>query len=112
MCGARPSFGSRTTRRVRSPTSQGSRRTFKKRLGQRAFSARLRRPLVQHRDGVVHAVARCVPQLFSCHNTQAITEKGIPTDRDRQGIRLIEPKQLNVSHVFSQFVMDEVNGTK
>lgn len=52
------------------------------------------------------------PNCFACHNTQAVTEKGVPIDRDRQGTLLIEPKQFNVSHVFSQFVMDEVNGTK
>jgi hypothetical protein len=47
------------------------------------------------------------PNCFSCHNTQAVTEKGIPVDRDRQGTPLMEPKQLNVSHVFSQFLLDE-----
>jgi hypothetical protein len=51
------------------------------------------------------------PNCFSCHNTQAVTEKGIPIDRDRQGTLLIEPKQINVSHVFSQFVLDEVNAS-
>ncbi|HET6339244.1 MAG TPA: hypothetical protein VFG30_38770, partial [Polyangiales bacterium] len=52
------------------------------------------------------------PNCFSCHNTQAVTEKGVPIDRDRQGTLLIEPKQINVSHVFSQFVLDEVNAVK
>ena len=49
------------------------------------------------------------PNCFSCHNTQAVTEKGVPIDRDRQGAMLMGPKQLNVSHVFSQFLMDEAN---
>lgn len=49
------------------------------------------------------------PNCFSCHNTQAVTDKGIPVERDRQGSVLIEAKQLNVSHVFSQFVHDELD---
>jgi len=44
---------------------------------------------------------------FSCHNTQAVTAKGIPLDRDSQGMQLLPPKLLNVSHVFSQFLLDE-----
>jgi hypothetical protein len=46
---------------------------------------------------------------FTCHNTQAITAKGVPLDKDRSGVRLIEPKQLNVSHVLSEFVLEECN---
>jgi hypothetical protein len=49
------------------------------------------------------------PNCFSCHNTQAVTEKGIPLERDRQGALLLEPKQIGVSHVFSQFLLDEAN---
>jgi hypothetical protein len=49
------------------------------------------------------------PNCFSCHNTQAVTEKGISIDRDHQGTPLMEPKQINVSHVFSQFLLDEAN---
>jgi hypothetical protein len=49
------------------------------------------------------------PNCFSCHNTQAVTEKGVPIDRDSQGAMLMGPKQLNVSHVFSQFLSDEAN---
>lgn len=52
------------------------------------------------------------PNCFSCHNTQAVTEKGIPVDRDRQGLMLMGPKQINVSHVFSQFLLDEVNAER
>ena len=52
------------------------------------------------------------PNCFSCHNTQAVTEKGVPIDRDRQGVMLMGPKQLNVSHVFSQFLLDEVNAAR
>jgi hypothetical protein len=52
------------------------------------------------------------PNCFSCHNTQAVTEKGVPIDRDRQGAQLMGPKQLNVSHVFSQFLLDEANDAR
>jgi hypothetical protein len=52
------------------------------------------------------------PNCFSCHNTQAVTEKGVPIDRDRQGTMLMGPKQINVSHVFSQFLMDEANAAR
>lgn len=52
------------------------------------------------------------PNCFSCHSTQAVTEKGVPIDRDRQGAQLMEPKQINVSHVFSQFLLDEANDAR
>jgi hypothetical protein len=44
---------------------------------------------------------------FTCHNTQAITAKGVPFDRDSQGTVLLQPKLLNISHVLSQFVLEE-----
>jgi hypothetical protein len=47
------------------------------------------------------------PNCFSCHNTQAVTAKGVPIDRDRSGVQLLEPKLLNVSHVLSQFLLEE-----
>jgi hypothetical protein len=47
------------------------------------------------------------PNCFSCHNTQAVTAKGIPFDHDSQGTKLLEPKQINVSHIFSQFLLDD-----
>ncbi|HXI56982.1 MAG TPA: hypothetical protein VNO55_13035 [Polyangia bacterium] len=47
------------------------------------------------------------PNCFSCHNTQAITAKGVPVNHDSQGIVLVQPKQLNISHVLSQFVLEE-----
>lgn len=87
------------------------RATFKQWIGQRALHPCGRGSLVQHRDGVIHSIAGRFPNCFSCHNTQAVPEKGIPIDRDRQDTLLIEPKQINVSHVFSQFVLDEVNAS-
>jgi hypothetical protein len=47
------------------------------------------------------------PNCFTCHNTQAVTVKGVPLLRDSGGVRIMEPKQINVSHVFSQFVLEE-----
>jgi len=47
------------------------------------------------------------PNCFTCHNTQAITAKGVPVDRDGQGVVLMAPKLLNISHVLSQFVLEE-----
>ena len=47
------------------------------------------------------------PNCFSCHNTQAVTAKGVPLDRDRSGVKLLEPKLINVSHVLSQFLLEE-----
>jgi hypothetical protein len=47
------------------------------------------------------------PNCFTCHNTQAVTTRGIPTNRDTESPVLITPKRINVSHVFSQFVLEE-----
>jgi hypothetical protein len=51
------------------------------------------------------------PNCFSCHSTQAITARGIPLDQDRNGVLVLEPKLLNVSHVLSQFVIEEREAT-
>lgn len=47
------------------------------------------------------------PNCFSCHNTQAVTARGVPLNRDASGVKLLDPKLINVSHVFSQFVLWE-----
>jgi hypothetical protein len=44
---------------------------------------------------------------FTCHNTQAITVNGIPTDRDTSAHKLLDPGLLNVSHILSQFLLEE-----
>jgi hypothetical protein len=44
---------------------------------------------------------------FTCHNTQAITAQGIPLLRDQAGIKLLDPGLLNVSHILSQFILEE-----
>jgi hypothetical protein len=47
------------------------------------------------------------PNCFSCHNTQAVTAKGVPSNRDAEGQVLLGAKLLNVSHVLSQFVLEQ-----
>jgi hypothetical protein len=47
------------------------------------------------------------PNCFSCHNTQAITARGVPVEKDSSGRKLLDAKLLNVSHVFTQFVLEE-----
>jgi hypothetical protein len=46
---------------------------------------------------------------FTCHNTQAITANGIPSDRDTGAgvVKLLDPGLLNISHVLSQFLLEE-----
>ena len=44
---------------------------------------------------------------LACHNTQATTARGVPVNRDRLGVKLLEPKLINVSRVLSQFVLEE-----
>ena len=45
---------------------------------------------------------------FTCHNTQAITANGIPLNRDQlQPIKLLDAGLLNVSHIISQFLLEE-----
>jgi hypothetical protein len=44
---------------------------------------------------------------FSCHNTQAVTAKGVPFKRDEGGVKLLDPKLINVSHVLTQFLLEE-----
>jgi hypothetical protein len=46
---------------------------------------------------------------FSCHNTQAVTAKGVPFKRDVSGSKLLDPKLINVSHVLSQFLLEEAD---
>jgi hypothetical protein len=41
---------------------------------------------------------------FMCHNTQASNANGVPFVRDNGSPALIEPKMINVSHVFNEFI--------
>jgi hypothetical protein len=47
------------------------------------------------------------PNCFSCHNTQAIQAKGVPFVRDTSSPVLLQPKMLNVTHIFAQFLIDD-----
>jgi hypothetical protein len=49
------------------------------------------------------------PNCFSCHNTQAVTARGTPAIRDTASAVLLQPKRINVSHVFSEFVLEETS---
>ena len=51
------------------------------------------------------------PNCLSCHNTQAINSNGVPCARDGTGIKLLEPGLLNVSHILSQFLLEECQGS-
>ncbi|MBV9949415.1 MAG: hypothetical protein JOZ69_21410 [Myxococcales bacterium] len=46
---------------------------------------------------------------FQCHNTLAVSVNGVPTMRDPAPtpLELLPPKRINVSHVFSQFVLEQ-----
>jgi hypothetical protein len=46
---------------------------------------------------------------FTCHNTEAITAKGVPYNKDfgNGAIKLLKPGLLNVSHILSQFILED-----
>jgi hypothetical protein len=51
------------------------------------------------------------PNCFSCHNTQPITTNGVPVGRDMESpVVLQKPAMINVSHLFSEFVLRECGG--
>lgn len=51
------------------------------------------------------------PNCFSCHNTQPITTNGTPTYRDpTTQVLLPRPALINVSHLFSEFILRECGG--
>jgi hypothetical protein len=51
------------------------------------------------------------PNCFSCHNTQPITANGTPQPRDPASpIVISKPALINVSHLFSEFVLRESTG--
>jgi hypothetical protein len=52
--------------------------------------------------------ANSFPNCFSCHNTQAVTARGVSANRDANSPVLLGPKLINISHVFSQFVREEL----
>ncbi len=44
---------------------------------------------------------------FTCHNTEAINANGVPTKRQTAGVNLLDPGLLNVSHVISNFILED-----
>jgi len=44
---------------------------------------------------------------FTCHNTEAINGNGVPTKRQTSGMNLLDPGMLNVSHVISNFILED-----
>ena len=48
---------------------------------------------------------------LNCHNTQAIQAKGVPFVRDDSSPILLHPKMINVSHIFSQFLLDDAENS-
>ena len=51
------------------------------------------------------------PNCFSCHNTQAITVNGTPQSHDpTSALTITKPALINVSHIFSEFVLSESVG--
>ena len=44
---------------------------------------------------------------FSCHNTSAINANGVAVKDDQNGVKLIDHGLLNVSHVISQFLLED-----
>ncbi|MGO8996400.1 MAG: hypothetical protein ACLQVI_24055 [Polyangiaceae bacterium] len=51
------------------------------------------------------------PNCFSCHNTQPITTNGTPSYRDpTTQVLLPRPALINVSHIFSEFILRECGG--
>jgi hypothetical protein len=44
---------------------------------------------------------------FTCHNTEAINANGVPTKRQSTGVNLLNPGLLNVSHVISNFILED-----
>ena len=49
---------------------------------------------------------------FKCHDTHANTANGVPLFRNKAGIKLLDPGLLNVSHVLSQFILEDCAGQK
>ena len=41
---------------------------------------------------------------FSCHDTRSTTARGVPSARDQGAQVLLQPKLINVSHIFNEVV--------
>jgi hypothetical protein len=46
--------------------------------------------------------ATAFPNCFSCHDTRAATARGVPAPRDQTAPVTMQPKMLNISHIFNE----------
>jgi len=44
------------------------------------------------------------PNCFQCHDTRSTTARGVPSARDQAAAVLLQPKRINVSHIFNEVV--------
>jgi hypothetical protein len=44
------------------------------------------------------------PNCFSCHDTRAVTARGVPFERDQSAAVTLPARQINVSHIFNEVV--------
>jgi hypothetical protein len=44
------------------------------------------------------------PNCFACHDTRQTTARGVPSARDQAAPVLLQPKLINVSHIFNEVV--------
>ncbi len=44
------------------------------------------------------------PNCFMCHDTRSTTARGVPSARDQAAPVLLQPKLMNVSHIFNEVV--------
>jgi hypothetical protein len=44
------------------------------------------------------------PNCFMCHDTRATTARGVPSARDQAAAVILQPKRINVSHIFNEVV--------
>ncbi len=47
------------------------------------------------------------PNCFQCHNTQGINAHGTSVNSDKSSVQLLSPGLLNVSHIISEFVLED-----
>jgi hypothetical protein len=50
--------------------------------------------------------ADAFPNCFTCHDTRAATATGVPAARDMNAAVTLQPKMINVSHVFNEVVRE------
>jgi hypothetical protein len=51
------------------------------------------------------------PNCLACHNTQDVVAKGVPYEHDTSQKIILKKSLLNVSHLLSQFILDECSAS-